>query len=77
MDYTTKYISPWDALEETKYVIRTKEKPYHIYGLYREEDIANRVCKDLNKRYYDIYEVANIMPLKEFIKTIKSELGPG
>lgn len=33
-----------------------------IYGLYHTQDVAERICRDLNNRYRDIttYEVAHV-----------------
>jgi len=53
-------ISPYEALHENEYVVATKRKPRHIYGLYATEDEARRICSDLNKRYDEKYEVCAI-----------------
>lgn len=55
-----KTISPYEALRENEYVVATKSKPRHIYGLYPTEDEARRICHDLNVRYDDAYEVCAI-----------------
>lgn len=44
-------ISPIDALGDRKWVIGTIKEPRKIYGLYKTEDEANRICNDLNLRY--------------------------
>ena len=53
-------ISPYEALQENEYVVATKTKPRHVYGLYPTKDIAKRICNDLNKRYGDKYEACAI-----------------
>ena len=55
-----KTISPYEALQGNEYVIATKGRPRHVYGLYPTEDIARRICADLNRRYDDAYEVRAI-----------------
>ena len=53
-------ITPRQALRGHEWAIVTREVPRHVYDLYPTEDIARRICADLNKRYGDAYEVAAI-----------------
>ena len=53
-------ISPYEALRGNEYAVATKDRPRSVYGLYPTKDVACRICRDLNKRYGDKYEVAAI-----------------
>ncbi len=53
-------ITARQALRENAYAIVTKDATPHVYDLYPDEDTAARICRDLNARYGDLYEVAAI-----------------
>lgn len=55
-----RVISPYQALRENQYAVVTRTEPVTVYDLYNTEDTARRICRDLNKRYADAYEVAAI-----------------
>lgn len=51
-------ITARQALRERGYAVVTKGEPCHVYDLYRDQDVAERICHDLNARYGEMYEVA-------------------
>ena len=52
-------ITPREALRGAEYCVVERETRF-VCDRYPEEDIARRICRDLNKRYGERYAVAGI-----------------